>query len=243
MNEATEQPVDDTTLSGQERDSTVTLRRSGLDADRRIGAYKLIRELGRGGMGTVWLAARADDQFEKRVALKVVRGSDSDEVLRFFRRERQILAGLEHPNIARLLDGGTTEDGLPYFVMEHVEGVPIDRYCDEHKLSVPERLRLFEGVCSAVQHAHGSLVVHRDLKPRNILVTERRSAQAPRLRHREAAQPRGGRRQLAGDGAGDDAGLRQSGAGARPGDHHRRPTCTRWGSSSTSCSPDIAPTG
>jgi len=166
------QPVEDTTVSGQSRDSTLTLKRSGLDAERRIGPYKLIRELGRGGMGTVWLAARADEQFEKRVALKVVRASDSDEVLRFFRRERQILAGLEHPNVARLLDGGTTDDGLPYFVMEHVEGVPIDRYCDEHKLSVPERLKLFEGVCSAVQHAHRSLVVHRDLKPGNILVTE-----------------------------------------------------------------------
>ena len=172
MKEPSGQPVEDTTLSGQARDSTVTLTRPGLDAERRIGPYKLIRELGRGGMGTVWLAARADEQFEKRVALKVVRGSDSEEVLRFFRRERQILAGLEHPNIARLLDGGTTEEGLPYFVMEHVEGVPIDRYCDEHKLSVPERLRLFEGVCSAVQHAHRSLVVHRDLKPGNILVTE-----------------------------------------------------------------------
>jgi eukaryotic-like serine/threonine-protein kinase len=171
VNEGTEEPVDDTTLSGQPRDSTVTLRRAGMDADRRIGPYKLIRELGRGGMGTVWLAARADEQFEKRVALKVVRASDSEEVLRYFRRERQILAGLEHPNIARLLDGGTTDDGLPYFVMEHVEGVPIDRYCDERKLPVPERLRLFEAVCSAVQHAHRSLVVHRDLKPSNILVT------------------------------------------------------------------------
>ena len=154
MNEPTgqAQPVEDTTLSGQSRDTTpsgqardttlrdsaLPLKRSGLDAERRIGPYKLIRELGRGGMGTVWLAARADEQFEKRVALTVVRASDSQEVVRFFKRERQILAGLEHPNIARLLDGGTTHDGLPYFVMEHVEGVPIDRYCDEHKLSVPE---------------------------------------------------------------------------------------------------------
>ena len=172
MNEPSGHPVEDTSVSGQSRESTVTLTRPGLDPERRIGPYKLLRELGRGGMGTVWLAARADEQFDKRVALKVVRASDSEEVLRFFRRERQILAGLEHPNIARLLDGGTTEEGLPYFVMEHVEGVPIDRYCDEHALSVPERLRLFEGVCSAVQHAHRSLVVHRDLKPGNILVTD-----------------------------------------------------------------------
>ena len=172
MSEATEHPDDDTAVAGRAADSTVTLMRPSLDADRRVGPYKLLRELGRGGMGTVWLAARADEQFEKRVALKVVRSADSDEVIRYFRRERQILAGLEHPHIARLLDGGTTDEGLPYFVMEHVEGVPIDRYCDEHKLSIPERLKLFEGVCSAVQHAHRSLVVHRDLKPGNILVTE-----------------------------------------------------------------------
>jgi serine/threonine-protein kinase len=172
MNERTEHPVEDTTLAGEGRESTVTLPRHGLGAERRIGPYKLIRELGRGGMGTVWLAARADEQFEKRVAVKVVRSADSEEVLRFFRRERQILAGLEHPHIARLLDGGTTDEGLPYFVMEHVEGVPIDRYCDEHQLTIPERLKLFEGVCAAVQHAHRSLVVHRDLKPGNVLVTQ-----------------------------------------------------------------------
>jgi serine/threonine-protein kinase len=172
VNEGTEHPVEDTTLAGEGRESTVTFQRQGLNSERRIGPYKLIRELGRGGMGTVWLAARADEQFEKRVALKVVRSSDSEEVLRFFRRERQILAGLEHPHVARLLDGGTTDEGLPYFVMEHVEGVPIDRYCDEHQLTIPERLKLFEGVCSAVQHAHRSLVVHRDLKPSNVLVTE-----------------------------------------------------------------------
>ena len=138
---------------------------------RRVGPYQLIRELGQGGMGTVFLAARADEQFMKRVALKVVRAPDSQQDVQYFRRERQILAGLEHPNIARLLDGGSTEDGLPYFVMEEVEGEPIDRYSDEHQLSVSERLRLFEGVCLAVQYAHRSLVVHRDLKPGNILVT------------------------------------------------------------------------
>jgi serine/threonine protein kinase/tetratricopeptide (TPR) repeat protein len=138
---------------------------------RRIGAYQILRELGHGGMGTVFLAARADDQYQKRVAIKVVRGTDSAEVIRLFRRERQILAGLEHPNIARLLDGGTTEDGLPFFVLEYVEGEPIDRYCDAHALSTHERLRLFQGVCAAVQHAHRNLAVHRDLKPSNIMVT------------------------------------------------------------------------
>ena len=138
--------------------------------ERRIGAYRVLRELGHGGMGTVYLAARADDQYQKRVAIKVVRGLDSDQIVRHFRRERQILAALDHPNIARLLDGGTTEDGLPYFVMERVEGEPIDLFCDGRKLSVQERLRLFQGVCAAVQYAHQNLVVHRDLKPKNILV-------------------------------------------------------------------------
>jgi len=163
--------MDDTTLAGRSPERTSTLRPGSSGVERRIGPYRLLRELGHGGMGTVFLAARADEQFEKRVALKVVRGSDSAEVIRFFRRERQILAGLEHPNIARLLDGGTTDDGLPYFVMEHVEGEPIDRYCDARKLAIPERLKLFEEACSAVQYAHRSLVVHRDLKPGNILVT------------------------------------------------------------------------
>jgi serine/threonine-protein kinase len=165
-------PSRDTTVAGGGQDSTLGVLRYSLGPDRRIGPYKLIRELGHGGMGTVFLAARADEQFEKRVALKILRGSDTEEVIRYFRRERQILAGLEHPNICRLLDGGSTEEGLPYFVMEYVEGEPIDRYCDERKLSIPERLKLFEGVCSAVQYAHRSLVVHRDLKPGNILVTE-----------------------------------------------------------------------
>ena len=138
--------------------------------ERRIGAYRVLRELGHGGMGTVYLAARADDQYQKRVAIKVVRGLDSEQIVRHFRRERQILAALDHPNIARLLDGGTTEDGLPYFVMERVEGEAIDSFCDGRKLSVQERLRLFQGVCAAVQYAHQNLVVHRDLKPKNILV-------------------------------------------------------------------------
>ncbi|HUK13536.1 MAG TPA: serine/threonine-protein kinase [Thermoanaerobaculaceae bacterium] len=139
--------------------------------ERRIGAYRVLGELGHGGMGTVFLAARADDQYQKLVAIKTIRGIDGGgEALRHFRRERQILADLDHPNIARLLDGGTTDDGLPYLVMERVEGEPIDRYCDERKLSVRERLRLFLGVCAAVQFAHQNLVVHRDLKPSNILV-------------------------------------------------------------------------
>jgi serine/threonine protein kinase len=124
-------------------------------------------------MGAVYLAARADDQFKKRVAVKLLRrGLDSEDILRRFRHERQILASLDHPNIARLLDGGMTDDGLPYFVMEYIEGTPLDRYCDERRLSTTERLKLFRQVCAAVYHAHQNLIVHRDLKPSNILVTK-----------------------------------------------------------------------
>jgi serine/threonine protein kinase len=140
---------------------------------RRLGAYALVRELGQGGMGTVYLAQRADEAFHKQVAIKVVRpGLGSREILHRFEQEREILAGLDHPHIARLLDGGSTEDGLPYFVMEYIEGTPIDQYCDQHKLSISERLHLFEQVCAAVEYAHQHLVVHRDLKPGNILVTQ-----------------------------------------------------------------------
>lgn len=140
---------------------------------KKIGQYKLVEKLGSGGMGEVYRAVRDDDQFQKQVAIKLIRqGYDTDLIVRRFRNERQILASLEHPNIALLLDGGTTEDGLPYFVMELVEGQPIDRYCNSHKLNVAERLELFRTVCDAVQYAHRNLIVHRDLKPQNILVTE-----------------------------------------------------------------------
>ncbi len=138
---------------------------------RQIGHYKIVRELGRGGMGAVYLAMRADE-YREQVALKIVkRGMDTDFVVRRFRHERQILASLNHPNIARLLDGGTTEEGLPYFVMEYIEGEPIDQYCDHHNLTIQERLKLFRIVCAAVQYAHQNLVIHRDLKPGNILIT------------------------------------------------------------------------
>ncbi|MBA3558421.1 MAG: serine/threonine protein kinase [Gemmatimonadaceae bacterium] len=139
-----------------------------------IGPYRMVREIGRGGMGVVYLAERDDDHYRKRVALKVVRREiDPDEhLIRRFVEERQILASLDHPNIARLLDGGVTADGLPFFAMEYVEGTPIDRYCDEHRLPIETRLALFRGVCEAVQYAHRNLVVHRDLKPSNILVTD-----------------------------------------------------------------------
>ncbi|HLE62176.1 MAG TPA: serine/threonine-protein kinase, partial [Pyrinomonadaceae bacterium] len=139
---------------------------------RRLGAYRIERELGRGGMGTVYEAARVDNEFKKRAAIKLVkRGMDTDFVLRRFRKERQILAALDHPNIALLMDGGTTDDGLPYFVMEFIEGQPLYRYCDAKQLSITERLQLFLSICDALHYAHQMQVVHRDIKPSNVLVT------------------------------------------------------------------------
>jgi serine/threonine protein kinase len=138
----------------------------------RLGAYQLQKCIGRGGMGSVWLAARFDSDFTKNVAIKLVKpGMDSQEILRRFRLERQVLAGLNHPNIAALIDGGSTPDGLPYLVMEYVAGTRIDHYCEEHESSISERLKLFRSVCAAVQYAHSNLVVHRDIKMGNILVT------------------------------------------------------------------------
>src|SRR5580700_10431216 len=140
---------------------------------RRVGPYKIVEQIGAGGMGEVYRAFRADDQYRKEVALKVMRaGQDSEFFVSRFKNERQILANLDHPNIARLLDGGSTEDARPYLVMEYIRGRPLDRYCDECKLTVTERLRLFRIVCSAVQCAHQNLVIHRDIKPSNILVTD-----------------------------------------------------------------------
>jgi len=139
---------------------------------KHIGHYKIISEIGRGGMGAVYLAERADDEFRQRVAIKLIkRGLDTDDIIRRFRHERQILAALNHSFIARLLDGGTTENGLPYFVMEHVEGLPLLDYCDKNNLTTNERLKLFRKVCLAVGHAHQNLVIHRDIKPSNIIVT------------------------------------------------------------------------
>jgi eukaryotic-like serine/threonine-protein kinase len=150
------------TASGFEEDALV---------GRAIGPWRVIRELGRGGMGRVLLAERADGEFEQRAALKVIRpGMDSAQILARFRRERQILARLQHPHIASLLDGGLTDHGHPWFAMEYVEGEPLHRYCDRNRLTVRQRLGLFLDVCEAVAYAHASLVIHRDLKPENILV-------------------------------------------------------------------------
>lgn len=165
-------------LGGIDLDGVVAGAASGVLEDhalamatRRFGPYRILREIGAGGMGTVFLGERADDEFEKRVAIKVVRGGITDAAGRArFEFERQILASLEHPGIARLLDGGTTSDGVPFVVMEFVDGRPITEFADARGLDTGGRLWLFLDVCAAVQHAHNALVIHRDLKPGNILV-------------------------------------------------------------------------
>ncbi|MBA8883348.1 serine/threonine-protein kinase [Dokdonella fugitiva] len=138
---------------------------------RSVGPFRLVREIGRGGMGAVWFAERADGAFEQRVAVKLIRsGWDVDEVLARFRAERQILAGLQHPNIAHLVDGGITADGKPWLALEYIDGEDLRAWCDSRRLDLAARLQLFLTVCDAVAHAHQRLVVHRDLKPSNILV-------------------------------------------------------------------------
>jgi serine/threonine protein kinase len=155
------------------QDTAHSLLESDKLTGTRLGAWRVLQEIGHGGMGTVYLASRDDDQFRKRAAIKVVkRGMDTAELLARFSRERQILAQLDHPYIARLLDAGSTPKGRPYLVMEYVEGKPIDVYCREKALSIEARCRLFLKVCDAVSYAHRNLVVHRDLKPGNILVGE-----------------------------------------------------------------------
>jgi len=139
---------------------------------RKLGPYIIEKAIGRGGMGTVYVARRADEEFERRVAIKMIRrGMDSEIIIRRFRHERQILASLDHPNIASLFDGGTTSDGLPYFVMEYVSGTPIDRYAAEHRLSTTARIELCLPILDAVQHAHDRHIVHRDIKPGNVMVS------------------------------------------------------------------------
>lgn len=139
---------------------------------KQIGAYRIVQECGRGGMAVVYVAERADQEYRKRVAIKMIEaGAHDEQLLVRFRNERQTLAALDHPNIVKLLDGGSTDAGLPYLVMEYIDGLPIDHYCDIHELSIPQRLATFQAVCSAVHYAHQNSVIHRDLKPTNILVT------------------------------------------------------------------------
>jgi len=147
----------------------------------RIGRYKLLQKIGEGGMGTVWMAEQ-EEPIRRRVALKIIKlGMDTKEVIGRFEAERQALALMDHPNIARVLDAGATENGRPYFVMELVKGIPITRYCDENKLGTEERLKLFTDVCHAIQHAHQKGIIHRDLKPSNILVTHNDGVPMPKV--------------------------------------------------------------
>ena len=147
----------------------------------RIGSYKILDELGEGGMGVVYLAEQTEP-IRRRVALKVIkRGMDTKQVLARLESERQALALMNHPNVAKLFDAGTTEAGLPYFVMEHVHGVPITDYCDRHRLSTPERLELFMQVCQGIQHAHRKGIIHRDIKPSNVLVALEDDIPAPKV--------------------------------------------------------------
>lgn len=153
-------------------EKSAPLPSNDIEPGKRIGPYSLVRKLAQGGMGVVYEAVRTDDQFRQRVAIKILpKDMDARAFVQRFRNERQILASLNHNNIARLFEGGTTDDGLPYFIMEFIEGKPIDDYCNENNLSITKRLELFLTVCDAIQYAHRNLVVHRDLKPSNILVT------------------------------------------------------------------------
>ncbi|MEM7352249.1 MAG: serine/threonine-protein kinase, partial [Acidobacteriota bacterium] len=153
-------------------ESTAAESTAGGAAPTQVGPYRILQEIGRGGMGVVYLGERADGHFEQQVALKVMRpGSETPEARLRFEQERQIIASLQHPNIARLYDGGVSQDGRPYSAMERIEGQPITAYCDEHRLGIAGRLRLMETVACAVSYAHRNLVVHCDLKPSNILVT------------------------------------------------------------------------
>ena len=189
---------------------------SDLPAGTRLGPYTVLSLLDRGGMGAVYLAERSDQQYQQKVAIKTLRRDlVSPQAVERFRRERQVLARLEHPGIARLYDGGSLADGRPYLVLEYVEGLPLDRHCDQHRLGVEARLRLFLRVAEPVDWAHRNLLAHRDLKPANILVThdghpklldfgiakllDAAAAESPRPPHGDRPPA-------------DDSGLRQSGA-------------------------------
>ncbi|HUR98319.1 MAG TPA: protein kinase, partial [Pyrinomonadaceae bacterium] len=165
------------TSAKKELSSSIDREVDGADDDsflgKEIGVYRLKEEIGRGGMGAVYLADRADGEFQQRVAIKLIkRGMDSDFIVRRFRHERQILASFEHPFIARLLDGGTTTEGVPYFVMEYVEGETLYKYSDSKRLNIRDRLKLFQKVCSAIDYAHEKKIIHRDIKPSNIVINK-----------------------------------------------------------------------
>ena len=163
-------PAEDSPIARRVRQAAVLVAFPPRQGDR-IGHYRIVEEIGHGGMGLVYRATRADQEFQMQVAIKVAKtGMNTATVLERFRRERQILANLDHRYVSKLLDGGTTHDGLPYFVMEYVEGQPIHKYAQAKNLSIRDRLILFRGVLEAVAYAHQNLVVHLDLKPSNILI-------------------------------------------------------------------------
>jgi len=151
----------------------VTATREDPSIGKQVGPFRLVRCIGQGGMGRVYLAERTDEEFTQQVAIKLIRqGAYDDESLRHFHNECRVLARLEHPNIARMIDGGVTEDDTPFIVMEYVNGIPIDKFCASNELSVDERLDLFRTVCAAVSHSHRHSTIHRDIKPSNILVDQ-----------------------------------------------------------------------
>ncbi len=169
---------DDSPLTSDHRETVATTHRA---QSRMFGPYKLLELIGSGGMGEVWMAEQREP-VRRRVALKLIKaGMDSDEVVARFEAERQALAMMDHPHIAKVLDAGQTLEGQPYFVMELVQGIPITNYCDKHKLSLDERLRLFAATCKAVQHAHQKGIIHRDIKPSNVLVTVHDNQPVPKV--------------------------------------------------------------
>jgi len=156
-------------------------RQPDSEAGERIGPYRLLQKLGEGGMGEVWLAEQ-QAPVQRKVALKIIkRGMDSKQIVARFEAERQALALMDHAGMAKVFDAGTTPRGRPFFVMEYVKGVPITEYCDRHRLTHRERLKLFQQVCEGVQHAHHKAIIHRDLKPSNVLVTEQDGKRTPKI--------------------------------------------------------------
>src|SRR5580765_7165733 len=167
--------------SGVDESRTETIGPTAVARDDDFGRYQIIRTLGEGGMGTVYLAEQREP-IRRRVALKVVKlGMDTSQVLARFDNERQAIAMMDHPNIAHIFDAGATPKGRPYFVMEYIEGAPITEYCDRERMTTRDRLALFLAVCRAVQHAHQKGVIHRDLKPSNVLVMEREGTPLPKV--------------------------------------------------------------
>jgi serine/threonine protein kinase len=177
-----EKPLNPTNARGPNQGTELTQAMSPEEtAGAVIGRYHLLQKIGEGGMGEVWLAERKEP-VRRRVAVKLVKaGMNSREVIARFESERQALALMDHPAIAKVLDAGSTPQGAPYFVMEYVAGVPITTYCDNHRLNTRDRLELFMHVCEGVQHAHQKAIIHRDLKPSNILVTEVDGYPAPKI--------------------------------------------------------------